>query len=127
MKPEAEPALAQPLPEPTPAEDVAVATRWLETLRDGDLKELATLTRYPFQLHEHDGSCADRTAPNPEVLPSAVACLTKDLGVMGLLRNPDTVTVEPLADVHLPCMGKKVACDHDAKPDRHGRPEAKRH
>lgn len=107
VKPEAEPALAQPLPQPAPADDVAVATRWLETLRDRDLTELAALTRYPFELHEQDGSCAAQTAPSSEALPSAVACLTRDLGLMGLLRSPDTATVEPLADVHLPAWAKK--------------------
>jgi hypothetical protein len=100
-------AATQPLQVPTPVDDVGVATRWLEALRDGGHRDLAALTRYPFELHEDGGGCADQTAPNAEALHTAIACLANDASLIELLRSPESSTVEPLADVHLPAWAKK--------------------
>lgn len=107
VKGQPEIAAAQPVQELTPLDDVAVATRWLEALLDADQKEMARLTRYPFEFHDQNGSCTDQTAPNPEALPTAVACLSNDEALIALLRNPDSVSVDPIASGDLPARAKK--------------------
>lgn len=97
----AEPAAAQPATEAAPADDVAMATRWLEALRNGDQTELAALARYPFEIHDKGGKCKDQIASGPEQLPTVLSCLLTDAALLDVIRNHDSAAVEPLADVHL--------------------------
>jgi hypothetical protein len=104
---QAEVVSAQPVKTPNPAAAVAIATRWLAALRDGDPRELEAHTRYPFEIHDEGGNCRDQTAANPERLSDVLACLSKDAALIDLLRTHDSAAVEPLADTHLADWAKK--------------------
>jgi hypothetical protein len=104
---EAQVAAAQPARMPSSTEDVAVATRWLDALRDGDQRELAARTRFPFEIHDEGGSCKDQTAPSAQEMAAVVACLSSDAALMDLLRRHDSAAVEPLADIHFAAWRQK--------------------
>lgn len=107
IQPEAKVAAAQPAQTPSPANDVATAAQWLDALRDGDQKELAANTRYPFEIHDEAGNCKDQTAAGPEQLAAVLACLSNDPALIDVLRRHDSAAVEPLADIHLAAWAQK--------------------
>jgi hypothetical protein len=102
VRPTAEVVAARPdvpAPQLTP---VAVATRWLDALRDEDQNALASYTRYPFELHDDADKCtAQATASSSEQLGGVLNCFWADPGLMDVLRKHDTSAVEPLLGVHL--------------------------
>jgi hypothetical protein len=56
---------------------VELARGWLEALKKRDLRALAKLTSYPFEVRDRgrEAVCGKRTAPNREALESAARCL----------------------------------------------------
>lgn len=107
IRPEAEIAAAQPPTTPSPIDDVAIATRWLDALREGNQGELTAYVRFPFEIHDDGGFCKNQTASAAEQLPAVLACLSNDRDLIDVLRRHDSAAVEPLADVHLPAWAKK--------------------
>lgn len=84
-QPPAELVSAQPAKARSPTDDVAIATRWLEALRDGDKSELDASTRYPFELHDASGNCTEQTAARPEQLSPVLACLSNNAVLIDVL------------------------------------------
>jgi hypothetical protein len=107
LQPEADVPAAQPARPPNPADDVAIATQWLDALRDGKQRELVAFTRYPFEVHDDGGSCKDQTAAGPEQLATVLACLSNDPALIDVLRKHDSAAVEPLAPVHFAGWAQK--------------------
>jgi hypothetical protein len=102
VQPQAEVSAAQPVQPRQPTGDVAVATRWVEALREGDPVELQASTHYPFEIHDSSGGCpARQTTARPEDLAFVLTCLSTDDKLIDLLRTHDSGAVEPLAAIHL--------------------------
>lgn len=93
---QAEVAIAQAERSKVSLEPVAVATVWLEALRDGADGILQSHTRFPFELHDETGRCAGQTAAGAEQLSSLLACLRSDAALMDILRTHETAAIEPI-------------------------------
>jgi hypothetical protein len=57
VPPRAESASAQPGKPSPPGAPVAIATRWLDAVRDADLETLSSSTLVPFELNDENGRC----------------------------------------------------------------------
>jgi hypothetical protein len=109
---------AQPAEPPAPTGDVAIATRWVAALRQGDPVELQAATRYPFEIHDSTGGCpSGQTTSRPEDLAFVLRCLSTDEKLIDLLRTHDSGTVEPLAAGHLAAWQQQWHVS--ANPDMH--------
>jgi hypothetical protein len=103
------PAATAAAPGPTaPVDDVTVATRWLEALRDRDQQGLIALSRYPFELHDVMGECqGQKLAASVAELPDTLQCLLKDDILVDVLKTNDSAAVEPFPDIHFARWAKK--------------------
>jgi hypothetical protein len=66
---------------------VKLARSWLEALKKRDLRALAEVTSYPFEIRDsgREAGCGKRTAVNQAALASAVKCLFKNDELMQAL------------------------------------------
>jgi hypothetical protein len=108
IQPQAESASTAPAKPPVPSDPVAVGTRWLEALRDGDQALLASFTLFPFELHDDAGSCEPhQKASSPEQLELVLRCLATDKTLLDVLRTHDSAAVEPLPNARLAAWTEK--------------------
>jgi hypothetical protein len=71
-------------PDPPEIDDVAapneirLATKWLDALRNRDIEALTKVTHFPFRMHDTSsaGECEGKSAAAAPNLPAAISCLT---------------------------------------------------
>lgn len=106
-QPQAEVTSAPPAKGPSSSDDVAIATRWVEALRDADQPGLSASTVYPFELHDASSTCKEQTASSPEQLSTVLACLSNDPVLIDVLRKHDSAAIEPLPSARLGSWARK--------------------
>jgi hypothetical protein len=76
--------------------EVALASRWLEALRQNDLPALTRMTRYPFDVRQSGNApgCEGRRAPRAADLHAAVECLLADTAFRRALSQSAKAPVE---------------------------------
>jgi hypothetical protein len=76
--------------------EVALATRWLQALRQRDLPALERMTHYPFDVRQTAPTpiCESRTAPRASDLRRAIECLLADEAFSRALSQSAKAAVE---------------------------------